>query len=177
MSLVQADYGYEKVVSDGVISLRIKRSRSMFVGLVWLFAILASVVLMAIAIAGNGHGGPPPGVFIIICLVLIGIAIMCSFGRSYTRVSMGKDRLSLESGAQYAKKDIANIQIHEPGIGAFTFTSDLEYTSKMALRNAVASQNHYVTFDYGATTVVLAKKLTAPQADRVGTEFANWLSA
>lgn len=177
MSLVQADYGYEKVVSGGVTTLRIRRSRSMFVGLVWLFAILTSVVLMAIAIAGSGRGGAPPGVFIIICLVLIGIAIMCSFGRSYTTVTISSDRLSLESGAQYAKKDIANIQIHEPGIGAFTFTSEFEYASKMAMRNAVASQNHYVTFDYGATTVVLAKKLTAPQAGRVGTEFANWLSA
>ena len=176
--MVQANYGYEKVVSDGVTTLRIKRYRSVFVATIWVFAIFMSLVLMLIATQiNNGRGGPPPGVFIIVCLVLIGIAILCSFGRSYTRVTMEKDRLTTDSGAQYAKRDIANIRIHEPGIGAFTYTSDFDYRSKMAMRNAVASQNHSVTFDYGATTVVLAGKLTAPQADRVGTEFANWLGA
>ena len=176
--MIQANYGYEKVVSGGVITLRIKRNRSAFVATVWVFAIFMSVVLMLIATQiNNGRGGPPPGVFLVACLVLIGIAILCSFGRSYTRVSMGKDRLSLDSGAEYAKGDIGNIRIHEPGIGGFTYTSDFDYQSKLALRKAVASQNHSVTFDYGATTVLLAGKLTAPQADRVGTEFANWLSA
>ncbi len=114
--------------------------------------------------------------FLIVCLVLFGIAIACSFGRSYTTVAMGRDRLSLDSG-DYAKRDIGRIQIHEPGTGAFTYTSDLEYAPKMAFRNAVASQNHCVTFDYGSTAVLLAGKLTAPQADRVGSEIANWLEA
>ena len=81
--MIQANYGYEKAVSGGVTTLRIKRNRSVFVAMVWVFAIFMSVVLMLIATQiNNGRGGPPPGVFIIICLVLIGIAILCSFGRS-----------------------------------------------------------------------------------------------
>lgn len=175
--MVQADYGYEKVVSDGVTTLRIKRNRSAFVALVWTFAIIMSVVIMLVSTQiNNGRGGPPPMAFLGACGVLFGIAILCSVGGGHTTVTLRGDMLSLDSG-DYAKRDIGKVRVHEPGTGGFTYDNDLEYASEMAMRNAIASQNHWVTFDYGSKPVTLARKLTGAQADRVGSELADWLAA
>lgn len=70
-----------------------------------------------------------------------------------------------------AKRDICKVVTQVPACQA------LSAAPALGLQAEPTSQQYAVAFGYGLNSVRVVGQLTAPQADRVGTEVATWLAA
>ena len=89
---------------------------------------------------------------------------------------MGDDDLTV-AGKKFAKCDIRNVVVQAPDGQVLSATAALGLQAKIDLARLSASQQYAVAFDYGLNSVRVVGQLTAPQAERVGTEVATWLAA
>ena len=94
----------------------------------------------------------------------------------YTTIEMGADELTV-AGKRYARSDIRNVTIQAHGEQVLTASNALALSTQAQLARLSATEQYAVDFDYGVARVRLVGELTAPLAERVGSEVAAWAGA
>ena len=176
---VRAELGYEKTEKPGVVILRIRRQEAVVRMARWSGLLLLTVVATwagylvdesnrhhtAWSLLSGGVGA----------VVLIAYAVWPK-KIHHTVVELGRDTLTV-AGRSYAKRDICNLVVRSPRGEVIYATSAWSHASQTFFAELSAKQQYAVAFDYGVKTMIMAGQLTAPQAERVGSEVATWLEA
>lgn len=176
---ISADLGYEKSETAGRMVLRVRRQDSVLKLRKWagLLLLVGFSLYVAILMDDNFHwrttytwkvGGVGGAAILLYALM--------PKRPKYTTIDMGADELTV-AGKSFAKRDIRNIVVQAPDGQVLSASTALGLQAKMDLARLSASQQYAVAFDYGLNSVRVVGQLTAPQAERVGTEVATWLAA
>ena len=176
---VAADHGYDRTEAAGRLVLRVRRQDSIqkFARWLLLFLLVGFSLYTATLMDDHFHWRTTyawkTGAVGVVIILLYGLM---SGKPKYTTIDMGHDDLTV-AGKTFAKRDIRNVVVQGPDGQVLWAPTALGLQAKMDLARLAATQQYAVDFDYGLNKVRVVGQLTAPQAERVGTEVATWLAA
>jgi len=176
---VAADHGYEKTETTGRLVLRVRRQDSVLKAARWMgLLLLVGFSLFTAILLDDSFRWRTTYSWTVGAIGGVAILLYALLPKrpKYTTIDMGDDDLTV-AGKRFAKRDIRNVVVQAPNGRVLSAATVAGLQAQIDLARLTASQQYAVAFDYGLKSVRVVGQLTAPQAERVGTEVATWLAA